>query len=250
MNLKEQAINLYLSGFPEDGIEFAKEFTERFFENNCTYIAEENRLVSMLYMFDCALFADNQKTPAYYVYAVVTDPEFRGKGYMRKLMDKAREKATQTGKGALIIKPSSESLFNFYEKLGFKTAFYFNEYEHTKLTNEEQNLSFVTAKQYNKKREELLKDKPHIVWEEMLEIIGENGKFFIGKDFCGLVEIEDDKAFLREFIGNKSGLDSLLNKLSINNAMVRTNDFKKPFGMLCPLKEVLADKMYMGFAMD
>lgn len=250
MNLKEQAVKLYLSGFPEDGIDFAKEFTERFFEKNCTYIVENNRLISMLYMFDCKVLKEGDSIPAFYVYAVVTDPEFRGKGYMRKLMDKAKDNAKENGKCALIIKPSNEDLFNFYEKLGFKTVFYFNEYEHTKIEDSALEFAFVSAKDYNIKREELLKELPHTAWEEMLEFIGENGKFFTGEDFCGLIEIEDQKAFLREFIGNKEGLDSLLSKLSINTATVRTTAFDKPFGMLCPLKEISFDKMYMGFAMD
>ena len=250
MNLKEQVVNLYLSGFPEDTKEFAIDFVNRFFDEHCTYIVEEDKLISMLYMFDCSLFSENTNTPAYYVYAVVTDPEFRGKGYMRKLMDKARDKAKEKGKGALIIKPSSESLYSFYEKLGFKTAFYFNETDYSLKQASDLEVSFVSANEYNEKREELLKDTPHTVWSEMLSYIGENGRFFSGKDFCGLIETEEEKVFLREFIGNKEGIDALLSKLSYKTAVVRTTDKEKPFGMLCPLKEMKADKMYMGFAMD
>lgn len=250
MNLKEQAVNLYLSGFPEDDMEFAKDFTERFFDSSATYVAEDGKLISMLYMFDCELFTNEEKLPISYVYAVVTHPEHRGKGYMKKLMDKAKEKAKEKGKAALIIKPSNDGLYSFYEKLGFKTTFYYNKFEHIKETKSKAELCFTDAKNYNKKREELLSKKPHVVWEEMLEYIGENGKFFIGKDFCGLAEISDQTLFLREFLGNKDGLDALLSSLSLDKAQVRTEGIEKPFGMLCPLKAKASDKMYMGFAMD
>lgn len=250
MNLKEQAVNLYLSGFPEDTNEFAEDFANKFFVDNCTYITEDDKLISMLYMFPCSISLGKKNIPAYYVYAVVTDPEFRGKGYMRKLMDKAREKAKLDGKEALIIRPSNESLYFFYEKLGFKTAFYFNEFEYSCKQTSNLDFTFTDSKGYNEKREELLKNTPHAVWSEMLSYIGENGKFFVGKDFCGLMEIEEEKVFLREFIGNKEGIDALLSKLSYKTAVVRTTEKEKPFGMLCPLKEMVTDKMYMGFAMD
>lgn len=250
MNLKEQAVKLYLSGFPEDTHEFATDFTNRFFDKNSVYIEENGKLISMLYMFDCAILTDGKSLPVYYVYAVVTDPEYRGKGYMRKLMDKAKENAKEEGKEALIIKPSNEGLYSFYEKLGFKTAFYFNESEYVKSAENKIEFTFTDAKTYHKKREELLLDTSHVSWEGMLEYIGENGDFFVGADFCGLAEIEEQKLFLREFIGNKRGLDAILSKLSVKTATVRTIGTENPFGMICPLKDFVHDKMYMGFAMD
>ena len=112
------------------------------------------------------------------------------------------------------------------------------------------NLTFTDAKGYGEKREELLKNTLHVTWEELLETIGENGNFFIGEDFCGLIEAEDERAFLREFIGDKKGVDAVLSRLSFKTATVRTNELNKPFGMLFPLKEIKPCKMYMGFAMD
>lgn len=249
MNLKEQAVELYLSGFPDDSKEFAKEFIENFFNTNCCYIEEDGKLISMLYMFDCEFSLFGEKQPVSYVYAVVTHNEYRGKGYMRRLMEKAKIKAKD--KSALIIKPSNDELYSFYEKLGFKTAFYYSEKGYEKGVTVDTRIVFTDAEGYSAKREELLKTIPHICWDEMLEYIGLGGRFFIGEDFCGLAEITDDKVFLREFIGDKCGVDALLNSLSRDKATVRTSTPETPFGMICALKNNISfEKMYMGFAMD
>lgn len=249
MNLKQQAVELYLSGFPEDSREFATSFIEKFFDTNCCYIEENGILISMLFMFDSELIIEDKRLPTSYIYAVVTHPKLRGKGFMTKLMQKAKLNAKE--KSALIIKPSNRELYSFYERFGFKTVFYFKEQEYIKREDREDPITFADAISYNTKREELLNKIPHIFWGNMMEYIGSNGRFFIGKDFCGLLETIDERLFLREFLGDKKGLDALLCSLSKQNLVVRTAEYDEPFGMLCPLKDIqLQNKMYMGFAMD
>ena len=154
-------------------------------------------------------------------------------------------------KAALIIKPSNEGLYSFYEKLGFKTTFYYDEYEYFGKKSSDKKLDFITFKEYSTKREQLLKNTPHVCWENMMEYIGLGGEFFKGEDFCGLVEKTNNKLFLREFIGNEEGIDALLLNLDYKSAVIRVTENKTPFGMLRPLKsENFPEKMYMGFAMD
>lgn len=249
LDLKKQAAELYLLGFADDGRDFAEEFTERFFDENCCYIEENGKLVSMLYMFDCELVNLDKRYPVSYVYAVVTHPSYRGKGYMRKLMEKAKKRAE--GKAALIIKPSNKELYSFYEKLGFNTAFYYSECEYFKQDNNDAKITFINSEKYNLKREELLKEVTHVCWQGMMEYIGSNGRFFEGEDFCGLVEEIEDRLFLREFIGDKSRVNALLSHFSKKSAIIRTTGNDTPFGMICRLNNAsFPEKMYMGFAMD
>ncbi len=63
---------------------------------------------------------------AAYIYGVATLPEHRGRGYAARLMRYADGELRAKGFKASVLVPASESLFGFYEKLGYKKAFYLN----------------------------------------------------------------------------------------------------------------------------
>jgi predicted acetyltransferase len=63
---------------------------------------------------------------AAYVYGVVTLPEYRGRGYSTALLEYADTVFQDKGYKAAVLVPASESLFGFYEKRGYGTAFRLN----------------------------------------------------------------------------------------------------------------------------
>ena len=77
---------------------------------------EEGKIVSMLFLIPC--FWDGNA--GYYVYACATLPQFRGKGYMKTLLDAAFEKAQNEKAFGLVLIPANPPLFDFYEKCGFQ----------------------------------------------------------------------------------------------------------------------------------
>lgn len=95
-----------------------------FFESfpNCiSYVAEEGgEITSMVHALPQVLSPD---TPAAYVYAVATLRSHRGKGLCRELMAFAEEDLQRRGFGCAVLTPGEQSLFDFYEHLGYKTAF-------------------------------------------------------------------------------------------------------------------------------
>jgi len=117
LSVREQCKELYLKAF-EDDLEFTELLFDTLFESSCRYLLEEQKVVSMLFAIDVSFNSMRGK----YVYAVATDENMRGKGYMRILFDKiAREYGNEFD--FLCLRPMNEGLFEFYEKLGFQRCF-------------------------------------------------------------------------------------------------------------------------------
>lgn len=95
-----------------------------FFESfpDCrSYVAEEaGAITAMVHALPQTLSPD---LPAAYLYAVATGKTHRGKGLCRELMAFAEADLASRGFRCCVLTPGEESLFRFYEKLGYKTAF-------------------------------------------------------------------------------------------------------------------------------
>ena len=70
---------------------------------------------------------DSQCFYAYYVYGVCTHPRYRGKGLMKRLFDFAVSHGREQGVDYLVLVPAEEYLFSVYEKIGFRTGFFYDE---------------------------------------------------------------------------------------------------------------------------
>lgn len=117
-SIRQQCKNLYQIAF-EDDIEFTNLLFDSCFEQNCYYLTEGETVVSMLFALDVFIGSNKGK----YVYAVATNPEYRGKGYMRKLFCDV-ENSLRSEYSFLCLRPMNEGLFDFYAKLGFEEKFY------------------------------------------------------------------------------------------------------------------------------
>lgn len=254
MNRKQEALGLYRIAFPKDPMDFAVEFIDQFFDSNCLTDVRDGRLACMLFLFECSIRLEGAVYPAYYVYAVATHPDYRGRGYMRALMERAKEKARRDGRAALLIKPSNEQLYSFYEKLGFHTACFYNEGRIVCSHEAIRPIRQLSAEDYGKARERLLDGRDHVCWDEMFDYITQDAVLLGGDTFCACAEIYNGKLFVREFLSaDGSGKDSILAFFSLEEGVFRTAEPVVPFGMLCPLSETVAEidrSLYMGFAMD
>ncbi len=231
MTLKEQALSLYQTAFPDDPQDFAEDFINRFFENSCRYILKDGKLVSMLFLLDATLDANGTSAPAAYLYAAATLPEYRGRGLMAELIEKAKAEMVGNGK-CLITKPAEPSLFNYYERFGFKTAVFSEDRLINKQTHAEP-LKTLSKEEYTFKREELLKDKPHITLSDMNYALS----FFTlsgDENTIAAVDTDETPPIVKEFISeDEKGRDKLLSALNTDRAVFRTEG-KTPFAMVIP----------------
>lgn len=98
-------------------------FETAFSLERCTCVTSYTYLVASLYWFDCEFFG--QKIA--YIYAVATAKEFRGQGICHALMKYTHEHLKMHGYAGAILSPAEESLFSFYEKMGYRTCAYTKE---------------------------------------------------------------------------------------------------------------------------
>ena len=97
--------------------------------------------------------------PAAYVYAVATRKSHRGQGLCRKLMAFAENDLRSRFRCA-VLTPGEPELFRFYEKLGYKTAFYRTRTAFSHGTP-------VSVEEYARLREQVL-TVPHMVYDVSL----------------------------------------------------------------------------------
>ncbi|MBQ5825083.1 MAG: GNAT family N-acetyltransferase [Clostridia bacterium] len=118
-SLREQAVVLWREAFGD-----SEEYI-RFFHNThsscvCLTLEEKGALASALYLIDGELCSQK----GLYLFAAATFKKHRGKGLMAKLLQKAEEYARQNAKSFIALVPAEASLFDYYSRFGYKTAFY------------------------------------------------------------------------------------------------------------------------------
>ncbi len=94
------------------------------FRTEDTVVAlDDGRLAAMLFLLPVSLAGMRGR----YIYAVATHPCFRGRGYGGSMLDFAQCLVEGRGEDFTCLHPASGSLYGFYQKFGFETAFYLNE---------------------------------------------------------------------------------------------------------------------------
>ena len=142
-----------------------------------------------------------QGKPAAYLYAVATHPDHRGKGLCRKLMTFAEEALKEGGCACAILSPAEDSLFRFYEQLGYQTCFFA---EIRKFSTGEcaETAVSVTAEQYGKLRRNRMPEGVQYPIE-LLRMQESFGLFLqIGETGCAAVERHGDGFLVRELLAD------------------------------------------------
>lgn len=124
----------------------------------------DKKPVSMLTMIPATIWIHGKRTNIFYIYAVATAKEYRKKGYAAGLLAYAYEVAQRTN-AALMLVPASETLFLYYEKLGFRSAFVIeketidrNQVEKTKINSGEKSYPFYTKEEIDDETYALLRE--------------------------------------------------------------------------------------------
>ena len=90
-------------------------------------VFDEGKPVSALYMLESEILINKKEYSSYYIYAVCTNPDYRGRGLMRALFEELFRVAESRGVDYLFLVPEKEYLFGIYERLGFKKGFSYSE---------------------------------------------------------------------------------------------------------------------------
>lgn len=85
----------------------------RYFPHHLRVVADGGRVAAMLFSIPYAVEMPQGILPARYLFAIVTDPAYRGRGLAKGLIEDEIKRGFP-----LLLHPRTQSLFAFYEKAG------------------------------------------------------------------------------------------------------------------------------------
>lgn len=186
--------------------------------------------VSMLLTFPFVITrAEGTGCPACYIYAFCTHPEERGRGYGRRLLAYAEEQVRRADCGAVVMVPGEESLFRFYESLGYEDSIFCREEALCQIGNGNYFPRPCSPEWYGQQREKWLTGLDHVSYPpEVLRYQhslcrGSGGGFYELGDGVAAVEVDGDTLFIKELLTAEPGqaASALLMLLGGSKAEVR-----------------------------
>lgn len=189
---------------------------------------------------------------------VATDPMHRGKGYMSYLISRSLEIVRDLCSGVCVI-PMTQSLFSFYEKLGFETAFFIDERTFSSECSEvdaEPSKNLSVEECYSAYAEKYCKDGcVYKTKERFLQAVEEYhhpsqaSEFFVCGSQFAFVQRESSRILLREWVGDEEFLKNTLFQrygLPICVQDFPTQEGKIPFAMLRSFDPDLSERAKRG----
>jgi len=209
-------------GDPDWYIEFM--FKYRFKpEKTLTYLSD-GKPVSMLMLLPAKL--TNQEI--FYVYGVATLPEYRRQGFSSALISYANRSLPESTLGTFLC-PATESLFSYYEKQKYESAFYMSEYNATLDELKDVKTSAfefvdISPRAYKEIRDFSFKGDGYIEWDfDSVEYAVKENELVGGKAL--LVTCGDEKGLVmyrkwdRKLYVKETTLDGKLLKVTLKKIM-------------------------------
>lgn len=136
-------------------------------------LLEDGKLASMLALLPQTIHLPGGGTAsAWYVYALATDPNVRGKGYGRQLLLYVDEFLKARGADCVTVVPAEAGLFKFFGMVGYLPGFFTRKVEllrsMTTPTFPEDKVEPVSPAEYNAIREAALAGLPFVSYSQEL----------------------------------------------------------------------------------
>lgn len=215
-------------------------FTDLFFRTGYApeqcLMASSGEILAALHWFDCTL--EGQK--AAYLYGIATFEAHRGLGIASRLIRSALTVLEAQGYGPVFLVPAEESLFGYYERLGFRPVSTIQEFFANAGTPLP--LRKLTVTEYAEMRKRLLPEHSLLQEGACLDLFGAYADFYAtDRSLCAVTD-----HMVWELLGDVSEASGILAALELPCATVRTPGTGRPFAMA-----VKADRpVYLGLAFD
>lgn len=216
-----------------------------FLPDHCLCITEKDDPIAGLYWFDCSC---NQDKIAY-IYAVVTDPDHRGKGLCRKLMEHVHALLRQQGYASAMLVPADEDLRKMYRKMGYLDCTAVSEIT-CSAADSPAEIRNVSVEEYAALRRKLLPENSVIQEEIQLSFLAAQAQLFAGQDFLLAVWLENDMLHGMELLGNSDAAPGILRALGCTTGNFRIPGVEMPFAMIHKLQEHAVTPSYLGLAFE
>ncbi len=223
------------------------EFLNNFFEtgfayDRCSCVLQEDEPVAAVYLFDCGW----QEKKVVYLYALAVEQSHQKQGLSRLLLASTHAKLHQQGYAGAILEPATDSLRQYYERLGYRCfggrqTEYFTAREPAVAVMELPRLS------YEQSRRKFLPSGGITQEGAFTDMLQKQAICYGAEDFVATVSREEP--VILEFLGNRSKLPGLLKTLGFEQAAVRLPG-GQPTAMYLDFAGEEALPTYFGLPMD
>ena len=225
------------------------EFLDLFFgtayaPDRCRCIAEDGKVRSVLYWFDC--FLEDRKIA--YIYAVATDPACRGRGLCREVMEDTMEVLRSRGYDGAILLPQEEWLIAMYAGMGFEPCT--TVMEKWFPAGEEISARQIGAEEYAALRREFLPAGGVIQEGENIRFLTGMARFYTGDHFLAAVSADGEEMWCPEFLGDFSAVPGLIKMLGFPAGRARMPGKDRQFAMYRSLSKKGKNPRYFGLVFD
>ena len=220
-------------------------FATGFALDRCRCLFQNEQLAGALYWFDCQW--DGQKLA--YLYAVATDPDFRGKGLCRALMEDTHRHLKTLGYAGTVLVPGNPGLFSLYKKLGY-SPFCPMQTLTVASNNETAKLVKITPENYAERRRGSL-PKGAVVQEiDALTFANTFCGFYAGETTLLCVAKEKNTLYFQEFLGDPAQLGSIVHALNGEKGVVRLPGGQSPYAMYHLFDDTTHIPTYFGIPLN
>ncbi|MGN0573838.1 MAG: GNAT family N-acetyltransferase [Acutalibacteraceae bacterium] len=276
----KKIVTLWHEAFGDGEDEIMFFLANRFRPENTLVYEFNGEIASMLFLLEGKMSIKGKIFNSYYLYAACTLKKFRGRGFMAELLRFAERIAQDRNIGYICLLPGESSLYTFYEKFGYKTAF---AKKVLRVTHADINENFDSIEikadnnlvELEKLRENALNKTDHFIWDNQAinyavnqnEMYG--GKAITSRNGYLLYSVESRKIIVKEcafslkypesmsaLLLKKENADEIMYHLPMNfQPCIGTYEIL-PGGMLLPLNcesETAASELknaYLGLTLD
>ena len=216
-----------------------------FLADHCRCLTEKGQPIAGLYWFDCSCCGEKIA----YIYAVVTDPNHRGRGLCRNLMEAVHTLLKAQSYASVMLVPASEGLREMYRKMGYEDCTAISELSCT-TADIPVEIRHLCAEEYAIVRRKLLPEKAVIQEGINLPFLAAQAQLFAGNDFLLAAWREEDMLHGMELLGNPASAPGILRALGCKTGIFQIPGTEKSFSMIHRLRDDAIMPEYFGFSFD
>ena len=206
---------------------------------------------AMTALLPCQVYQPGQASlPALYLYALTTLPAHRGQGHARRLLQTAQERCER-----VFLHAEDAPLHALYQRLGWQDAM--RAQRRTLPAMPGSAPPAVDGPAYFAAREALLRNAPHIVWDEnlcafacrMLACEG-GGLYADTRAACAVTGVQDDCLTLCEALGDASAAQALAAQLGCSSLSALIPSAQGGTALAQAIGDPLPIPLHLGFDFD
>lgn len=236
---------LWKAAFGDEDAFLDKFFGIAYAPRRCRCITVGDRIAAVLYWFEVSC-ADQKFA---YLYAIATDPGFRGQGLCTALVEDTKALLTAEGFHGLLLVPENEGLARMYEKMGFSPCTTVSEFT-CAAGSRGIELHRVDAEEYARLRRSLLPEGGVLQEGADLALLTSQVEFLAGEHCLAAVSAGEDALHCHELLGGGEYAPGILRATGFETGSFRTPGTDKPFAMVFHLSEDCVSPAYFGLALD